>query len=112
MQRRLPSRFPSRLKALAATLALVLATTLLLPGTGYAQAANTNMSDLQHGAVVAFDAVVLRPLGFVALVTGALFIIPVAALTWPGGRGTLDDAVERFVTDPAKDLFEKPLGEV
>ena len=65
----------------------------------------------QHRMEVGFDAAILRPLGMIALVVGGTFVLPVAALTWPSGSGTMESAIERFVTTPADDLFNRPLGE-
>jgi hypothetical protein len=87
---------------------------LLFPGAGYAQDAEAResaSSGWQHHTLAAFDAVVLRPLGVVAIVVGAAFVVPVALVTWPTGRETIDRATERFVMVPVRSVFESPLGD-
>ncbi len=96
------------MRSIAATLFVA----ILVPATGYAKASQPASPGWQRHAVVAFDALFLRPLNVLALITGGVFVVPVALLTWPTGRETTDEAVERFVTIPAKDLFERPLGEI
>jgi hypothetical protein len=59
----------------------------------------------------AFDALVLRPLGFAALPIGVAFFIPAAAITAPNGRESVEQALELFVTTPANYVFSRPLGE-
>lgn len=59
----------------------------------------------------AFDALVLRPLGFAALPIGAAFFIPAAAITAPNGMDSVQQALEFFVTNPANYVFKRPLGE-
>jgi hypothetical protein len=106
-------RLRAGLRSIAATLAVV----LLLPGAGYAQdaecakATESTSSDWQHHTLAAFDAVVIRPLGVVAIVVGAAFVVPVAVVTWPSGRETIDRAIERFVMVPVRSVIECPLGE-
>jgi hypothetical protein len=90
---------------------------LLLPGAGYAQdaqdaeATESTSAGWQHHTLAAFDAVVIRPLGFVAIVVGAAFVVPVVLVTWPTGRETIDEATERFVMVPVRSVFERPLGD-
>ena len=60
---------------------------------------------------VAFDAVLLRPLGLVAAIVGAGFFVPAAVLTAPGGRDSIQEAWELFVLVPGKYVFERPLGD-
>lgn len=57
-----------------------------------------------------FDVLVLRPLGFVGVVIGAALFVPVAVITAPGGRDTLEEALEMFVLVPGKFVFTRPLG--
>lgn len=59
----------------------------------------------------AFDALVLRPLGFAALPIGVAFFIPAAITTAPNGRESVQTALEFFVTNPANYVFRRPLGE-
>ena len=95
------------MRSIAATLAVG----LLLPGTGYAEDTESTSSGWQHYSLATFDAVLVRPLGAVAMVVGAVFVVPVAVVTWPTGRATIDRAVERFVMVQARSVFERPLGE-
>jgi hypothetical protein len=85
---------------------------LLLSTTASAVESQDSASDRwQHHMEVGFDAAVLRPLGLIALVVGGTFVLPIAVITWPSGSGTMESAIERFVTTPADDLFHRPLGE-
>ena len=101
------------LRSIAATLAVG----ILLPGAGYAQdaedaeATESTSSGWQHHTLAAFDAVVVRPLGFVAVLVGAAFVVPIVLVTWPTGPETMDRATERFVRVQARSVFERPLGD-
>ena len=68
-------------------------------------------SETPHPAAVVFDAVLLRPLGLLTMVIGAALFVPAAVVTSPGGLDSLEEALELFVLDPAKDVLERPLGE-
>ena len=68
-------------------------------------------ADFQNGFAKGFDAVVLRPLYFAGLVTGAVALIPVAILTSPGGKPALQEAYNTFVALPAEGVFRRPLGD-
>ena len=61
-------------------------------------------------ALIAFDLVIVRPLGFVAAAVGAVLFVPVALITSPMGRDSIDAAVETFITIPSNDVFKRPLG--
>jgi hypothetical protein len=61
-------------------------------------------------AVMAFDAIILRPLGFVVLVVGVGAFVPAAIITAPGGLEPIEHALEIFVVEPGKDVFVRPLG--
>ena len=97
------------MRSIAATLAVG----LLLPSAGYAEDAEAteSTSGWQHHTLAVFDVVVVRPLDVVAIVVGAVFVVPVALVTWPTGRETIDRAIERFVKVPARSAFERPLGD-
>jgi hypothetical protein len=58
------------------------------------------------------DAVILRPMGFAVLPVGIAAFIPAALLTAPGGMDNVKEALELFVTAPAKYVFQRPLGDV
>jgi hypothetical protein len=106
-----------RLRASLRSIAATLAVGLLLPGAGFAEdaedaeAMESTSSGWQHHSLAVFDAVIVRPLGVVAIVVGAAFVVPVAVVTWPTGRETIDRATERFVKDPVRRVFERPLGD-
>ena len=90
---------------------------LLLPVNACAQTAHTQTeqaidSPSPHPAAVGFDVVILRPLALAALVVGAVAFVPVALLTAPNGRDSVEAAMEIFVTGPAHDVFRRPLGDL
>jgi hypothetical protein len=62
-----------------------------------------------HYALVGVDAVIVRPVGCVVVIVGAIVLVPVALITWISG-GDVDPAVEVFVSVPAQDLLKRPLG--
>jgi len=99
---------------LRSSIAATLAVGLLLPGAGYAEdaeATESTSSGWQHHTLAVFDAVVVRPLGFVAIFVGAAFVVPIVLVTWPTGPETMDRATERFVRVQARSVFERPLGD-
>jgi hypothetical protein len=103
-----------RLRASLRSIAATLAVGLLLPSAGYAEdaeATESTSSGWQHHSLAVFDVVVIRPLDVVAIVVGAVFVVPVALVTWPTGRETTDRAIERFVMVPVRSAFERPLGD-
>jgi len=63
------------------------------------------------GLVDAFDVVILRPLGLVVLAVGAAAFVPAAFLSAPTGRDGWDHALEHFVLEPTKNVFQRPLGD-
>jgi hypothetical protein len=63
----------------------------------------------ETGAKV-FDALVLRPLGFAGAVVGPVLFVPVAIVTAPGGKDTIEEALELFVLVPGNWVFTRPLG--
>ncbi len=64
-----------------------------------------------HPALMAFDLLMVRPLGFVAVAVGAVLFLPVALITAPMGRDSIQTAKETFITVPSHDVFKRPLGE-
>ncbi len=62
-------------------------------------------------ALIALDLVILRPLGFVVVTIGAVLFLPVALITAPMGRDSIETAMESFITVPANEVFRRPLGE-
>lgn len=59
-----------------------------------------------------FDAVVIRPLGAAALVTGAVFLVPAVLLSAPGGQEGIDDAYDVLVKTPWQEVADRPLGDI
>ena len=59
----------------------------------------------------AFDAIALRPWEFLGLIASSAAFIPAAILTSPGGRGSISDAYDTLVRDPADYVFNRPLGD-
>jgi hypothetical protein len=95
-------RFVSRAAALA------LLAVLLVPAAAWAQAEIPAPPPTREE--VAFDAAVLRPLRFSALVVGAGLFVPAAILTAPSGKKNLEAVLDYFVLEPAKAVFVQPLG--
>ncbi len=84
---------------------------VLLQGNAYALEQQSTKSGFANGVAVGFDLVVLRPLGFAALVVGAGAFVPAALMTAPNGKDSLTTALEVFVTTPLEDVFRRELGE-
>lgn len=83
---------------------------LLLPASAHAQAEIQEATP--HWGVQTFDAAVLRPMGFAALVVGAGLFVPAAILVAPSGKENLETALDHFVLQPYKGTFERPLGKL
>ena len=84
---------------------------LLLPANAYAQAQEQVEPPSPNPMAVGFDVVVLRPLGLVATAVGAVLFVPAALLTAPNGRDGVDTALKFFIIEPAKSVFQRPLGD-
>jgi hypothetical protein len=93
----------SRTLALAALCAVLLA-----PSAAQAQLAARAGRALAAGV----DVVIVRPLGFVALVVGAVAFVPVALIAAPQGRDGFEQAWEQLVEGPAEHVFVRPIGEL
>ena len=91
--------------------AMLLIVALLLPGSATALEPEGLERRRIDPVAASFDVVILRPLGFVAVVVGAAAFIPVALLTAPNGKDSLKAALELFVTRPADDVFRRRLGD-
>jgi len=63
------------------------------------------------GAKASFDVVILRPLGLIALVVGAGAFVPTAVVASPMGWDGIEPAMNFFVVEPAKQVFQRPLGD-
>jgi hypothetical protein len=82
---------------------------LLLPAPAQAQSGGD--AEAPRYVAVAFDAVVLRPLGLVATIVGVGLVGPAVVVSAPGGRDSIEEAWELFVLVPAKSVFKRPLGQ-
>ena len=98
-----------RCRPVARAVAALLAAGLLLAAPAYSQSSLGSLQP-QTGAKV-FDALVLRPLGFLAVAVGAVAFLPAALLSSPMGRDGIDDAWEHFVEFPSSQTFDRPLGD-
>ncbi len=92
--------------ALALSVAVV-----LLPVHASAQSEEPVEPTRPNPAVMAFDAVILRPLGFVAMCVGAALFVPTVIVAAPGGGDGVKTAMEILVLVPTKSVFQRPLGE-
>jgi hypothetical protein len=84
---------------------------LLLSANAYAQAQEEVEPPSPNLIAAGFDVVILRPLGLVAAAVGAGLFVPVALVTAPNGLDSLQSALTIFVTEPAKSVFLRPLGD-
>ena len=58
----------------------------------------------------AFDLLVLRTAGVAKIAFGSLFLIPAYPLSI--GSGASDEVVSRLVVEPARDTFQRPIGDL
>ncbi len=88
---------------------LIVCALLLAPFNAMASDKQTQEDDqLTAGSMVA-DALLVRPLGIVALVAGtAVFII---SLPFSALGGNTEEAYQQMMVKPAKFTFQRPLGE-
>ncbi len=92
--------------ALAAASLALCASTSTLAADYYGDSVNAAPS----AEVMAFDLVVIRPLGVVATVAGVgLFVLslPIDLITW-----NVKDPAKRLVVEPAKFTFSRDLGDI
>jgi hypothetical protein len=85
---------------------------LLLPANADALAQEQVEPPSPNPIVAGADLVILRPLGLVAMAAGAVLFVPAALLTAPNGLDSVQMALEFFVTEPAKNVFQRPLGDL
>jgi hypothetical protein len=104
---------------------LMLAVVLLAPVSAYAESAYAESayaesayaesawaeSDWAFYGSASFDAVVLRPLGFMASLVGAGLFVPAALISVADGRDSLREAWRIFVVEPGKLVYTRPLGQ-
>jgi hypothetical protein len=58
-----------------------------------------------------FDAVLLRPVGAIGVLVGAVYLVPASLMALPDGRENVSDAYDYFLGDSLYDTFRRPLGE-
>jgi hypothetical protein len=101
----------SKLRGLVATLA-VCALLAVSATPAAAVELSTNRPEQERSVNVLFDAFVLRPLGLVVTISGAVaygvVIAPLVAMTRPSDLGK---PLEPLVLRPARYTFVDPLGE-
>ena len=57
-----------------------------------------------------FDALIVRPVGFSAVLVGAAYFIPAAILSAPNGMDGIKEARAIFITVPFESVFKRSLG--
>ena len=67
---------------------------------------------ISSGVAVVVALLVVRPLGAVATVVGLGLFVPAALLSLSDYPDGLQEAWELFVTIPAKNVYERPLGDL
>jgi hypothetical protein len=90
---------------------MTLIASLLLPVDVHAQAQQQIGPPPPSPIVAGADLVILRPLGLVAMADGAVLFVPAALLTAPNGLDSVQMALNLFVSEPAKSVFQRPLGD-
>jgi hypothetical protein len=91
--------------------AITLIAGLLLPANADALARERIGPPPPNPVVAGADLVFLRPLGLVAMAAGAVLFVPAALLTAPNGLDGVRAALDFFVSEPAKSVFQRPLGD-
>ena len=101
----------SKLRGLMATL-VVCAFLAVSAAPASASTLSTNRPEQERSVNVLFDAFVLRPLGLIVTISGAVaygvMIAPLVAMTRPSDLGK---PLEPLVLRPARFTFVDPLGE-
>ena len=90
---------------------VTLIASLLLPASAYGQVQEEVERPPPNPGAAALDVVILRPLGLVATAVGAVCFIPAAFVTAPNGLDSVQMALNFFVSEPAKSVFQRPLGD-
>ena len=67
--------------------------------------------DASETANQGFDAVILRPLGFMTMIIGGVAMGPAVLFGAANGRTGVDEAYDIFLAGPIETTFERPLGE-
>jgi len=108
-------RFPQPRRARSAALLVALLLLAAAPVRGEepgaeASAGNAQQMTEEQVLAIAFDVLLLRPMGFLQTMIGVA-VTPIAwLLAIPGGLE--NDVIELLVTSPAEHTFLRPLGEL
>lgn len=103
---------PHRTRAPARrALALAVLGSVLMAAPASAQTIESVAAQARRVGDVGFDLLALRTTGFLTTVLGAAFLVPVAAITWPGGLHPLREALDHFVIHPGEFTFTRKLGD-
>ena len=70
------------------------------------------VDQISDSVAVVVDLLVVRPLGAVATCVGLALFVPAALLSLADYPDGLEEAWELFVTVPAKNVYERPLGDL
>ena len=108
-----------RTKSNARAAFMTLVAALLLPANAGATASEEAepevpspfVSGLVTGLGIGFDVLILRPFGLVTMAVGAGAFVPAALLASPMGWDGIEPALNVFVTEPARHVFQRPLGD-
>ena len=57
------------------------------------------------------DAMLIRPLGFVRVAIGAMFLVPASLFSAPGGLDSIRGAYEVLLEEPMEFAFKRELGD-
>lgn len=60
---------------------------------------------------IAFDMLIVRPIGIVRVAVGAATFVPMGAAASIGGRQNFDDAYESLIAAPIDFTFARPVGD-
>ena len=102
-------RFPQLRRARWAALLALLAVLSAQPALAQGAVENQGITEERVGAI-AFDVLLLRPMGFLQVVIGVA-IFPIAwVLAVPGERES--EVIELLITVPVQHTFTRPLGEL
>jgi hypothetical protein len=89
---------------------LVIVTLISMTFAGAAGAAVIGEDDQVTAGKMAADALLVRPLGFVATVLGSVLFV--VALPFSALGGNINEVGQRLVVDPALFTFKRPVGDL
>ncbi len=96
----------SKLIAYVAAAALTLAA-----ANAAAQTSRDGIDDTPSASAMAFDLLIVRPLGLVATVAGVGLFVVNLPLSLVQGEPPIEPA-RKFIVEPARFTFERPLGDM